>query len=95
MQAFPLTDVKAFMGHADIQTTMIYIHHVPQHDAAERLSKLLESELRVHLGARRVHARGPRRRTRTKKLPLCRGFRCRRQDSNLRHADYDSAALTS
>jgi integrase len=42
VQAFPLTDVKAFMGHADIQTTMIYIHHVPQHDAAERLSKLLD-----------------------------------------------------
>ncbi len=42
VQAFPLTDVKAFMGHADIQTTMIYIHHVPQHDAADRLSRLLE-----------------------------------------------------
>src|SRR5215208_7215442 len=42
VQAFPLTDVKAFMGHADIQTTMIYIHHVPQHDAADRLSALLE-----------------------------------------------------
>ena len=37
MQAFPLTDVKAFMGHADIQTTMVYIHHVPQHDAADGL----------------------------------------------------------
>jgi integrase len=34
VQAFPLTDVKAFMGHADIQTTMIYAHHVPRHDAA-------------------------------------------------------------
>ncbi len=42
VQAFPLTDVKAFMGHADIQTTMIYVHHVPQHDAADRLSRLLE-----------------------------------------------------
>ena len=42
MQAFPLTDVKAFMGHADIQTTMVYIHHVPQHDAADRLTALLE-----------------------------------------------------
>ena len=39
VQAFPLTDVKAFMGHADIQTTMIYIHHVPQHDAADRLTR--------------------------------------------------------
>jgi hypothetical protein len=45
VQAFPLTDVKAFMGHADIQTTMIYIHHVPQHDAAERLSRLLEEQI--------------------------------------------------
>jgi integrase len=30
VQAFALTDVKAYMGHADIQTTMIYVHHVPQ-----------------------------------------------------------------
>ena len=41
VQAFPLSDVKAFMGHADIQTTMIYVHHVPQHDAAERLSRIV------------------------------------------------------
>lgn len=41
VQAFPLSDVKAFMGHSDIQTTMIYVHHVPQHDAAERLSKVV------------------------------------------------------
>ena len=40
VQAFPLTDVKAYMGHADIQTTMIYVHHVPQHDAADRLGGL-------------------------------------------------------
>jgi hypothetical protein len=42
VQVFPLTDVKAFMGHADIQTTMIYVHHVPQHDAAEKLTRLLD-----------------------------------------------------
>ena len=29
------------MGHADIATTMIYVHHVPQHDAADRLSRRL------------------------------------------------------
>ena len=40
VQAFPLTDVKAFMGHADISTTMIYVHHVPQVDAADRLSRV-------------------------------------------------------
>lgn len=41
VQAFPLSDVKAYMGHADIQTTMIYVHHVPQHDAADRLSRVV------------------------------------------------------
>ncbi|HUA12390.1 MAG TPA: tyrosine-type recombinase/integrase [Solirubrobacteraceae bacterium] len=41
VQVFPLSDVKAYMGHADIATTMIYVHHVPQHDAAERLSARL------------------------------------------------------
>lgn len=39
MQVFPLSDVKAYMGHADIQTTMVYVHHVPADDAAERLSR--------------------------------------------------------
>ena len=28
VQAFPLSDVKAYTGHADIQTTMTYVHHV-------------------------------------------------------------------
>jgi integrase len=43
VQAFPLSDVKAFLGHADIQTTMVYVHHVPQHDAADRLGRLVEA----------------------------------------------------
>jgi len=38
VQVFPLSDVKAYMGHAEITTTMIYVHHVPQHDAAAKLS---------------------------------------------------------
>jgi len=27
------------MGHADISTTMVYVHYVPAHNAAERLSQ--------------------------------------------------------
>ena len=41
VQAFPLSDVRAYMGHADIQTTMLYVHHVPQHDAADNLGALV------------------------------------------------------
>ncbi len=44
VQAFALSDVMAMMGHAQIATTMIYVHHVPQHDAAARLSALLVRE---------------------------------------------------
>ncbi len=43
VQVFPLSDVKAYMGHADIQTTMIYVHHVPQHDAAGKLSRTVRA----------------------------------------------------
>jgi integrase len=43
VRVFPLTDVKAHMGHADVQTTMIYVHHVPQHDAADKLSAALRA----------------------------------------------------
>ena len=41
VQGFPLSDVQAWMGHADIQTTMRYVHHIPKHDAAERLGELV------------------------------------------------------
>lgn len=43
VQAFPLSDVQAWMGHADIQTTMRYVHYVPKHDAAQRLGNLLDA----------------------------------------------------
>jgi integrase len=43
VQVFPLSDVRAYMGHANIETTMIYVHHVPQHDAADKLSALIST----------------------------------------------------
>jgi integrase len=27
VRAWPLSDVQAYMGHADISTTMLYVHH--------------------------------------------------------------------
>ena len=43
VQAFPLTDVKTYISHADIATTMIYVQHVNQHDAAEQLSQIVDA----------------------------------------------------
>jgi integrase len=43
-QVWPLHDVQAFMGHADIQTTMRYAHHVPKRDAAIRFTEFVERE---------------------------------------------------
>jgi hypothetical protein len=39
VQVFAVTDVMAFAGHRHITTTMRYVHHVPQHDAAEKLDR--------------------------------------------------------
>jgi integrase len=39
VRVFPITDVQAMMGHADITTTMRYVHYAPRHDAAERLAQ--------------------------------------------------------
>jgi len=43
VQAFALTDVRAYMGHADIATTIIYVHHVPKASAAAALSRIVEA----------------------------------------------------
>lgn len=40
----PLSDVQAWMGHQDISTTMRYVHYVPQHDAAAKLSAAFAPE---------------------------------------------------
>jgi integrase len=40
----PVTDVQHWMGHADIQTTMRYVHYVPQHDNAAKLTAAFGAE---------------------------------------------------
>lgn len=57
VRVFPISDVQAYMGHADIQTTMRYVHHVPQHAAADLLGALVESEA-GDPGTRPVPGRG-------------------------------------
>ncbi len=43
-QVWPLHDVQAFMGHANIQTTMIYAHHVPKQNAAAQFTEFVRAE---------------------------------------------------
>jgi integrase len=45
VRVWPVTEVQAYMGHADIQTTMRYVHHMPRHKAASELSQLVSGPL--------------------------------------------------
>ncbi len=100
VQAFPLTDVKAYMGHADISTTMIYVHHVPRVDAADRLSRLVAAAESVpRLRPVSGHVRDTI--AESDEAPEAESgsgaalFEWARLDSNQGPTDYESAALTS
>ena len=41
VRAYRLDEVKAYAGHVDIATTQRYVHHIPAHDAADRLSAVV------------------------------------------------------
>ncbi len=45
VRAWPLSDVQAYMGHADISTTMLYVHHQSRARAAEELGAVVSAEL--------------------------------------------------
>ena len=47
VQVYPVADVKAYMGHAQLATTELYAHHVPKHNAAEALSEFVGSQQNV------------------------------------------------
>ena len=95
VQAFPLTDVQAFMGHANIQTTMIYVHHVPQHDAADRLTSLL-NQASGDSSRRKMDAKSEAGGDRSEKNRLDEADSAwAGLDSNQGPTDYESAALTN
>ena len=100
MQAFPLSDVKAFMGHADISTTMSYAHHVPQIDAADRLSRLVAAAESVPssaagFGTHSRHGFQSGEAAETETGSVTPWSEWARLDSNQGPTDYESAALTS
>lgn len=59
VERFQLPTVQAWMGHADIQTTMRYVHHRDRGDEADVLSDLIEGE-RVPAGTRNRQPDVPR-----------------------------------
>ena len=121
-------DVKEWMGHRHLSTTMRCVHHQPRHEAAARLERHFTgaaSELDALLGepgdldigppdspvettlddpnkaVRRFFVvisgsfwLAPIDRVARTMMALQALSSCRRRDSNPRHADYDSAALT-
>jgi integrase len=52
VQAFPISDVQGYLGHAHIATTMRYVHHAPGANDAARLQAVLAGD---HLGTRSGH----------------------------------------
>jgi integrase len=42
VRVWPLSDVQAYMGHADVDTTMQYVHHIPKTTAAREFSEAIE-----------------------------------------------------
>ena len=44
IQVYPVADVKAYMGHAQLATTELYAHHVPKHNAAEALTEFVNAQ---------------------------------------------------
>jgi integrase len=100
VQAFPLSDVKAYMGHADIATTMVYVHHVPRLDAADLLSRIVAAAESVpRLRPLSGHTRDKNAQAADSTEPESGSdaaiFEWARLDSNQGPTDYESAALTS
>jgi integrase len=44
VQVYPVADVKAYMGHAQLATTELYAHHVPKRNAAEALTEFVSAQ---------------------------------------------------
>ena len=95
IQALPPSEVQSIMGHASILTTQIYIHHTPRVESARKLTEMFNSDEEGEV-RRTLDAREGSDAEDSDKISLDRAENeCRGRDLNPRHADYDSAALTS
>src|SRR4051812_12945967 len=44
VQVYPVADVKAYMGHAQLATTELDAHHVPKRNAADALTEFVNAQ---------------------------------------------------
>jgi integrase len=45
VQVWDVRKVQGYLGHAKLDTTMRYVHHVPKHTDAKALNDLVEAAL--------------------------------------------------
>jgi hypothetical protein len=72
MAGVPLRKLMEWMGHADIQTTMIYAHYYPSEDEADMLDQALGNVLDkgAQKGAQSAHSHTQEEPTPTESKPL-------------------------
>jgi integrase len=63
VEAWPLHDVQAYMGHANLQTTMIYVHHQPKRATADKLRDLVAAQTGAESSVSRTVSRNAEIRT--------------------------------
>ena len=59
VRCYWLDEVRVYAGHSNIETTMLYVHHVPANDAADRLSAVVNTAVSVQTGCEPIRQASP------------------------------------
>lgn len=59
VRCYWLDEVGVYADHSNIETTMLYVHHVPANDAADRLSAVVSTAVSVQTGCEPIRQASP------------------------------------